>query len=189
MNQLRGRIQDEGTTPSLIFLGKVGELAGRLEIPEEPELAAASSDIYRGTWTSPSGEQVEVAIRILKIHQRRRDDTVALKERIDRVRTNTYPYMKSHVKRITPPDPQRIKREALVWSKVGHPNLHPFLGYRSEPRPMFISPWSRHGDISDYLKRNPGLSRLDKMKLVRSHLSPLLELVTISPTCLRRSVK
>lgn len=144
IGKLRGRIQDEGTTPSLIFLGKVGELAGRLEIPEEPELAAASSDIYRGTWTSPSGEQVEVAIRILKIHQRRRDDTVALKERIDR----------------------RIKREALVWSKVGHPNLHPFLGYRSEPRPMFISPWSRHGDISDYLKRNPGLSRLDKMKLI-----------------------
>ncbi|KIO32985.1 hypothetical protein M407DRAFT_65924, partial [Tulasnella calospora MUT 4182] len=52
------------------------------------------------------------------------------------------------------------------WRVITHPNLHPFLGYRSQPEPMLISPWCHHGNIADYLERKPGLSRLDKLRLI-----------------------
>lgn len=170
LDQLREHIHDEGPTISFFRLEEPMELKGKLEIPEAPELFSTNSDVYHGIWNSPSGEQVEVAIKVLRSLdlKRRGIDTLALKMRTDRVRTYIYPYMTSHVKRITPPDPQRLKREAWVWGHVKHPNLHTILGYRSEPRPMLISPWYRHGDISDYLKKNPDLSRMDKLKLVRS---------------------
>lgn len=62
---------------------------------------------------------------------------------------------------------QRVARETFVWSRIQHRNLHPLLGYRSQPQPQLISPWCHHGNLSDYLKANPDLSRLDKLTLVR----------------------
>ncbi|KAG8894182.1 hypothetical protein FRC00_009368, partial [Tulasnella sp. 408] len=62
MLALRERIQAEDPTPSFFRLEEVGELEGRLEIPDAPELSA-NSDVYHGIWNSPSGEQVEVAIK------------------------------------------------------------------------------------------------------------------------------
>ncbi|KIO28104.1 hypothetical protein M407DRAFT_49918, partial [Tulasnella calospora MUT 4182] len=60
---------------------------------------------------------------------------------------------------------QRMKREVFVWSQIEHPNLHPLLGYRLEPQQWLISPWCRHGNLADYTRKNPGLSRLDKLRL------------------------
>ncbi|KIO28111.1 hypothetical protein M407DRAFT_72376, partial [Tulasnella calospora MUT 4182] len=68
---------------------------------------------------------------------------------------------------------QRMKREVFVWSRVEHPNLHPLLGYRSEPRPRLISPWCRHGSLTHYLQQNPGFSRLNKLRLVPCGLEHL----------------
>ncbi|KIO28102.1 hypothetical protein M407DRAFT_72347 [Tulasnella calospora MUT 4182] len=64
------------------------------------------------------------------------------------------------------PARQRMKREVFIWSQTNHPNLHPLLGYRSEPKPRLISPWWRHGHLTHYLRENPGLSRLDKLRLI-----------------------
>lgn len=48
-----------------------------------------------------------------------------------------------------------------------HPNLHPLLGYQLHPQPHLVSPWCRHGDLGDYVRRNPSLTRSEKLHLVR----------------------
>ncbi|KIO28094.1 hypothetical protein M407DRAFT_231354 [Tulasnella calospora MUT 4182] len=70
-----------------------------------------------------------------------------------------------HSQRSTP-GPQHIKQEVFVWNQTKHPNLYPLLGYRSQPAPRLISPWSRHGSIKDYLTANPELSLLNKLRLI-----------------------
>ncbi|KIO22245.1 carbohydrate-binding module family 1 protein, partial [Tulasnella calospora MUT 4182] len=57
---------------------------------------------------------------------------------------------------------QRLKREVLVWTRVQHRNIHPLLGFWSQPSPRLISTWCRHGNLTDYLRSNPDLSRFEK---------------------------
>lgn len=107
------------------------------------------ADIYHGVWTNPQGVRLEVAVKELRplvpSDQHTRPDEL-----------NKTAEM-------------RIGREASVWSRLQHPNIHPLLDYQSQPRPRSISPWCRHGNLSDYLEAHPSLSRLDKLTLVRPH--------------------
>ncbi|KIO32988.1 hypothetical protein M407DRAFT_46371, partial [Tulasnella calospora MUT 4182] len=79
--------------------------------------------------------------------------------------------------------------EAFIWSQTQHPNLHPFFGYRSEPRPRLISPWCRHGNLSDYLRASPGLPRLDKMILIRQAACGLEHLHSQTPPISHGDIK
>ncbi|KAG8954936.1 hypothetical protein FRC04_010420 [Tulasnella sp. 424] len=125
---------------------QIEELAGDLQVPDLPIISAGYADIYHGVWTRPDGVQVEVAVKELKIliPRNRQSDPKALQRRTD----------------------IRMKREVLAWSQTTHPNLHPLLGYRSKPRPRLISPWCRHGNLTDYMLKNPGLSKLDKLRFI-----------------------
>ncbi|KAG9038313.1 hypothetical protein FS837_001264, partial [Tulasnella sp. UAMH 9824] len=69
------------------FIEGAGELAGDLQVPDYPEVSAGYGDIYHGTWTSPRGEQVEVAIKELKtlIPKDKQTDPEALKMRRDMI--------------------------------------------------------------------------------------------------------
>lgn len=63
------------------------ELAGDLAVPDVPEISAGYADIYHGVWTSPQGDQVEVAVKELKalIPKDRQSDREALRKRTDTV--------------------------------------------------------------------------------------------------------
>lgn len=150
------------------FLETAEELVGDLQVPDHPEVSAGYADIYHGIWTSARGEQVEVAIKELKtiIPKDRQTDTEALKMRRDTVSISRV-LLRQHHFITTYPSIQRLRREVFVWSRTAHPNLHPLLGYRSQPRPRLISPWCRHGNLTHYIRNNPSLSRLDKLRLVR----------------------
>ncbi|KAJ7915304.1 kinase-like domain-containing protein, partial [Mycena leptocephala] len=52
-------------------------------------------------------------------------------------------------------------REALAWSKITHPNLHPFIGMYNigAPFPALISPFCKFGHIGNYLKNYPLTNR------------------------------
>ncbi|KIO28062.1 hypothetical protein M407DRAFT_72330 [Tulasnella calospora MUT 4182] len=82
-----------------------------------------------------------------------------------------------------------MKREVFVWSQTTHPNLHPLLGYRSQPRPRLISPWCRHGNLTHYLRNNPGLSRLDKLRLIFQAACGLEHLHAQSPPICHADIK
>ncbi|KAJ7796495.1 kinase-like domain-containing protein, partial [Mycena leptocephala] len=51
--------------------------------------------------------------------------------------------------------------EALAWSKITHPNLHPFIGMYniSAPFPALISPFCKFKHIGNYLKNDPLTNR------------------------------
>ncbi|KIM86395.1 hypothetical protein PILCRDRAFT_816351 [Piloderma croceum F 1598] len=61
----------------------------------------------------------------------------------------------------------KLLQEARIWSKLNHPNIAPFYGvYYGIGRkfaPCLVSPYFQHGDVEQYLKRNPDA---DRMKLV-----------------------
>ncbi|KAG9041571.1 hypothetical protein FS837_012078 [Tulasnella sp. UAMH 9824] len=119
------------------FFETVEELAGILELPEHHKVTPTRADTYYGFWTNPQGERVEVAVKELK-------SLISKEGQAD----------------------SRLKREVFVWSQITHPNLHPILGYRSQPQPRLISPWCHHGNVKDYLRANPGLSKCDKLRLL-----------------------
>ncbi|KAJ8085104.1 serine/threonine protein kinase, AGC [Marasmius tenuissimus] len=54
-------------------------------------------------------------------------------------------------------------KETLVWTRLSHPNLLPFIGVNTMLFPegfCLVSPWMANGDIIGFLKRNPGHDRL-----------------------------
>ncbi|KIO27715.1 hypothetical protein M407DRAFT_72743, partial [Tulasnella calospora MUT 4182] len=83
----------------------------------------------------------------------------------------------------------RIAREAFVWSRIQHRNLHPLLDYHSQPRPRFISPWCRHGNLMDYIRANPSLSRLDKLQLIYQAAYGLEHLHSRTPPICHADIK
>lgn len=54
---------------------------------------------------------------------------------------------------------RRYAKEAILWGQLNHPNITPFYGiyYLDAMRRQLclVSPWMRHGDVVEYLKKNP----------------------------------
>ncbi|KAG8946587.1 hypothetical protein FRC04_011565 [Tulasnella sp. 424] len=71
----------------LEFFETIEELPGTLEVPEHPSMTAGYADIYRGFWSTPQGERVEVAIKELKtpIPKDRKTKQEELKRKADLV--------------------------------------------------------------------------------------------------------
>ena len=64
-------------------------------------------------------------------------------------------------------------REALIWKRLTHPNIVPFLGATVDP-PQIALEWMPRGDLETYIKSNP---HRDRVSLV----SPFLCFPTTSP--------
>ncbi|KDQ53206.1 hypothetical protein JAAARDRAFT_137670, partial [Jaapia argillacea MUCL 33604] len=66
-----------------------------------------------------------------------------------------------------PQEKVRIKK-ALIWYRLRHPRVLPFLGMDAEsfaPHVCIVSPWMANRDIMTYLARN-GLGSLDTRRLI-----------------------
>ncbi|KIL56420.1 hypothetical protein M378DRAFT_1038342, partial [Amanita muscaria Koide BX008] len=54
---------------------------------------------------------------------------------------------------------KRMKRELLLWSKLNHPHILPFIGVAciegDANLPAFISPWMENGNVMEFLKQKP----------------------------------
>ncbi|KAK1218746.1 MAP kinase kinase kinase activity protein [Marasmius sp. AFHP31] len=54
-------------------------------------------------------------------------------------------------------------KEALLWTRLSHPNLLPFVGVNTTLFPQgfcLVSPWMENGDIIGFLELHPGHDRL-----------------------------
>ncbi|KAJ7912276.1 kinase-like domain-containing protein, partial [Mycena leptocephala] len=87
------------------------------------------ANIFRGTYTDKDGEQVEVALKVLKIFEDQSDD-----------------------------DRRKILRkfaaEALVWYRLKHANIVPLLGVDGTTflgKTAMVSPWMRQGSVLNYM--------------------------------------
>ena len=72
------------------------------------------------------------------------------------------------------PGRQAFYREVVVWRKLQHPNIVPFLGVLTKIPPFkIVCDWMGNDNIIQYAKTNPGVNRVDLV----SGLAPI---VTIS---------
>jgi serine/threonine protein kinase len=81
---------------------------------------------------------------------------------------------------------QKFCAEALLWHRLRHKFILPFLGVDAEnfPRqPCMVSPWMAHGTVMQFLQRNPK-ANIDKLVRVfhqgRRVLSPYHQLYEIA---------
>ena len=54
-------------------------------------------------------------------------------------------------------------REAVIWKRLSHPNIVPFLGIAQSKTPFLcmVSRWMENGNLAMFLKKQPGANRLD----------------------------
>ncbi|KAH7927211.1 kinase-like protein, partial [Leucogyrophana mollusca] len=81
-------------------------------------------------------------------------------------------------------------REAIIWSRLSHPNLLPFYGifYLDDERSRIslISPWMEHGHVGEYLERFP---RTDRELLALDISSGVEYLHTCTPKVVHGDLK
>lgn len=65
------------------------ELQGELEVSDEADVSGGYADVYRGTWTNPQGEKIEVAVKVFRnlIPKNQHTDREALKRKAETVGT------------------------------------------------------------------------------------------------------
>ncbi|EIN07824.1 kinase-like protein, partial [Punctularia strigosozonata HHB-11173 SS5] len=61
-------------------------------------------------------------------------------------------------------------KEAIVWKRLDHPNVVPFLGVAPGYQACIVSEWMDHGDVMSYLKQHP---RADRVELITGIASGL----------------
>lgn len=54
---------------------------------------------------------------------------------------------------------QTFFKEAVVWKRLSHPNVVPFLGVTTNP-PQFVSEWMPHGTLTHYVTENASANRI-----------------------------
>ncbi|EIN03685.1 kinase-like protein, partial [Punctularia strigosozonata HHB-11173 SS5] len=52
-------------------------------------------------------------------------------------------------------------REAVVWKRLIHPNIVPFIGVEPRNQACIVSEWMDNGDIMSYLEDHPRANRID----------------------------
>ena len=59
-------------------------------------------------------------------------------------------------------DRQAFYREVVVWKRLQHPNIVPFLGIPANIPPFeIVCDWMENDRITEYVKKNPDVNRVD----------------------------
>jgi hypothetical protein len=57
---------------------------------------------------------------------------------------------------------QRFCREGVAWKHLRHPNVLPLLGVTvSDRRFAMVSKWMEHGNINEFVEKDPGTNRTE----------------------------
>ncbi|KAJ7828876.1 kinase-like domain-containing protein, partial [Mycena leptocephala] len=103
-----------------------------------PINAGGFANIYHGTYVNTDMEQVEVALKVLRIFHDQSDN--------DRRK-----------------DLQKFAKEALIWHYLRHPNIVPLLGVDGTTFPgltmAMVSPWMQQGNVLNYISEHSPSSR------------------------------
>ena len=69
-------------------------------------------------------------------------------------------------------------REVIVWKRLQHPNIVPFLGVPAKIPPFeIVCDWMENDKITEYVRKNPGV---DRVGLV-SRFIPMFEVLKVKP--------
>ena len=61
---------------------------------------------------------------------------------------------------------QLFLRNAVMWKRLSHPNIVPFVGVTMDPL-QIVTKWMLNGTLTEFIEENPGANRIS---LVRSFL-------------------
>jgi serine/threonine protein kinase len=115
-------------------------------IGNKPYNSGGFADVWRGRFKGR-----DVAIKVLKIYATSSEDLV----KVNKVGYTSA--LESDIVSVF----QKFYKEVLVWKRLSHPNVLPFLGVSTSLFPFcMVSHWMAHGNIVKYVKANPGANRL-----------------------------
>ncbi|KAL0576017.1 hypothetical protein V5O48_005962 [Marasmius crinis-equi] len=148
--------------PSALFIDEI-QTMGRF-----PVAGGGFADIYKGMSKSTTGhpgiKMPLLCLKVLRVHvesdERKRNGIIS-----------------------------NFCREALVWTRLSHPNIHPLLGVNKvffEPGFALISPWMENGHILLFIDRNP---THDKLRSIREIATGLEYLHSLNPPVVHGDIK
>ena len=129
---------------------------GLIRTTEDPVAGGGFSDVWEGIY-----DDKRVAIKALRVYKG--DD-------IRKVRKVSHPAFPIP---ILPVDchHQVFCKEVVIWRRISHPNIVPFLGVSEAPTPFcIVSEWMPNGDVRIYVRKNPAVSRLQLVRRPESAL-------------------
>ena len=56
---------------------------------------------------------------------------------------------------------------AVMWKRLSHPNIVPFIGIATNPL-QIVSEWMPKGTLMEFIERNPGTNRISLVSLFLS---------------------
>ena len=66
---------------------------------------------------------------------------------------------------------QSFFKETVMWKRLGHPNIVPFIGVTTNPLQIVLE-WMPNGTLIEFVKKNPSASRIGLVSpSLQSHLA------------------
>jgi len=62
---------------------------------------------------------------------------------------------------------QSFSKEAVIWRRLRHPNIIPFIGVTTDPL-QIISEWTPNRTLTESVQANPGMNRISLVSLSMS---------------------
>ena len=118
-------------------------LPGSLNTGTWPIDSRGSCDVYEGVFDGS-----RVCVKRLRIYSNEELETA--KDVCFRCR---------HISPSVPDQTQAFFQEAVVWKRLEHPNIVPFLGVTLAPLQL-VSVWMPGGELSEYIDKHPSVDRL-----------------------------
>ena len=106
----------------------------------------AIADVWEGTYRSK-----KVSVKCLRIHTK--NYQTLKKVRIGTAHLTAFTQERLWVL-------QSFSKEAVVWKRLKHPNIVPFIGVTTDPL-QIISEWMPNGTLTEFIERSPDASRID----------------------------
>ncbi|KAG8958882.1 hypothetical protein FRC05_008328, partial [Tulasnella sp. 425] len=156
-------------------ISEIDQLEGKILVSDHsPMFRGGFGDVYRGEWVTPNGQKQTVAVKYLRNVSFNPDET----DHADTLMENRLAL--------------RVRREASIWSelsKLRHPYIVPFFGFKLEARPILVSKWYENGSLGDYVKAHPTLTLVQRLDFLSQTAQALAYLHNHSPPISHGDVK
>ena len=121
-----------------------GEL---IQTTEYPVASGGFGDVWEGIYN-----EKPVAIKVFRVYK---------DEDVQKVRKVTHPVFPISLTPVTNYRHQVFCKEVVMWKRISHPNIVPFLGVSEALAPLsMVSEWMSNGNVRDFVGKNPDTSRL-----------------------------
>ena len=147
LHKLQLICSNHGILPSSYAIS--GELT---RVGNDPIGTGGFADVWEGTHNG-----IKVCIKCLRVTQQSRRSVE--KVNIWSQHTFSCPLKDAHWHTI-----QAFYKEAVMWKKLRHPNVVPFVGVTQNPL-QFVSEWMPNGTLTEYVSENPGVNRIGLVSL------------------------